>query len=420
MLKKMFVIGIFSLVFVLSGSEEAKAQVQANGQWTTYTTSDGLPFNEVGAVAFGPGGDLWCSLVHPGGDGGIAHFDGNTWEHYTSEDGLGNDFTIWSEHTLTVSPENILWVATFGGGVSRFDGETWKTYTTFDGLLSDQLTGVSVAPDGTVWCIHPVLDFAISHFNGESWTGLTSEDLGIDSSHMMCIAFETDGTLWAGGSHVLRYKDESWTDFSTETGLEGALYMDIGPDDKVWIGFEGSGVSCYDSNTWTHYSLADIGTKESGGLMPLAVDHDNVLWVGINDDGVYKYDGESWTRFVSEGAPALDFVYSITVGPDSTIWFGTEYGLFNYDEKASLINMSHKKENKITVYPNPFADWIMIKGNRNLDACASVFNITGNILFEESCKGKNEFLINTANLPKGIYFVQIASKENTTAYKIIK
>ena len=423
MKRKMIVIGIFTLVFLSLGCEKLIAQEQAVGQWTIYTTSDGLPYNEVGAVTFGPGGDLWCALVHPGGDGGIAHFDGNTWEHFTNEDGLGSNSIIWYEHTLAVSSDSVLWVATFGGGVSRFDGEGWTTYTSADGLHSDNVTAVAIASNGDLWCTHS--DCGISHFDGKTWTVTTPNDLGVTSCHLIDIASGPDSTLWTIGSHVFSFNDELWTDFSTQTGMEMAFYMDIGPDGKIWIGAEDGGVSCYDGSVWTHYSLADMGADGKGSLMPLEVDSENVLWVGVSDeneenDEILKYDGNSWTKFVPEGGPALESVYSITVGPDSTIWFGTDYGLFGYNEKSPSTKIPNKNEEILAVYPNPFIDWITIKGKYGSDACISVINIMGDILLEESYMGRNEIRINTSNLPKGIYFVQIASKDNTTAYKMIK
>ena len=412
------------LVFFSLGCKKLTAQEQADGQWTSYSTSNGLPYNEVAAIAFGPDGDLWCVLVPPGW-GGVAHFDGNTWEHHTNEGALVSDGILWSEHTIAVSSDNVLWVATFEGGVSRFDGEAWTSYTTEDGLLDDKVSAVAIAPNGDLWCTHPVPDCGISHFDGLAWTVNTPSDTGITSCFLMNIAFDTEGTLWASGGNVLRYQDESWTSYINQTGMEMALYMDIGPDGEIWIGAEDGGVSCYKDSVWTHYSLADMGANGKGSLMPLAVDSENVLWVGVSDeneenDEVLKYDGNSWTKFAPEGGPDLKTVYSITVGPDSAIWFGTGYGLFRYDEKAPSTKVPYKNENIVAVYPNPFTDWITIKGNNNLEACISVIDIMGNILLEESCTGRNEIRINTTNLPKGIYFVRITSKDNITADKILK
>ncbi len=232
---KMTVIGILTLVYLLTDCENLTAQEQADDQWTTFTTSNGLPYNEVGAIVFGPDGDLWCVLVLPGG-GGVAHFDGDSCEHHTTEDGLGSDVILWSEHTLAVSSDNVLWVATFDAGVSSYDGEVWTKYTTTDGLLSDNVTAVAIAPDGDIWCTHMFPDCGISHFNGESWAVYTSGDMGVASCHLMNIIFDPDSTLWAsGGDYVIHYNDESWTGLNVQTGTElpSGFYIDAGADGKI-------------------------------------------------------------------------------------------------------------------------------------------------------------------------------------------
>jgi len=392
MKRNRIVIGIIILAFFTLGSKKLTAQEQADGQWTIYTTANGLPYNEVGAITFGPDGDLWCVLVTPGG-GGVAHFDGNTWEHYTNEDGLGSDAILWFENALAVSSDGVLWVATFDGGVSRFDGEAWTSYTTEDGLLSDMVAAVAIAPDSDLWCNHPGPDLGISHFDGDSCTILAPGDIG-ETFHIMNIAFDPDSALWAIGSHVLRYHNESWTNFSTQAGMEIALYMDIGPDGKIWIG--GDGVTCYEDGSWTHYSLADIGAKGKGELLPLAVDSENVLWLGISDDidennEVFRFDGQSWTKFVPEGGPDLKNIYSIEVGPDSSIWFGTDYGIFRYKEKAPLTNLPYINENKLAVYPNPVRDVIHINTGNNYeqmtDYTIKIINTTGIVIFESRVNG---------------------------------
>ena len=261
MKRTMIAIGISTIVGFFLGCGKLSAQEKTDGQWTSYTTSNGMPYNEAGAIAFGPEGDLWCVLVHPGG-GGVAHFDGNNWKHHTTEDGLGSNVIIWFENTLAVSSENVLWVATFDGGVSRYDGEAWTTYTTADGLLSDNVTAVAIAPDGDLWCTHMMPDCGISHFDGESWTVFTPGDMGVTSCHLMNITFGPDSTLWAsGGEYVLHYNDESWTNLTPLTGMELpiAFYIDIGPDGKIWIGTEYGGLSCLapGSNTFITFSSSN-------------------------------------------------------------------------------------------------------------------------------------------------------------------
>jgi len=303
---------------------------QDDGQWTTYTTSDGLPYDAVGAIAFGPDGELWCVPIVEGG-AGLVYFDGNTWKQYTTNDGLGSNVILWMENALTVSSDGVLWVATFGGGVSLFDGETWTIYTIVDGLLTDEVTAVTIAPNGDIWCAHAVPNGGLSRFDGQTWTAYTANDIGVSFCSLTSLAFEPSGALWAGGGIALRFDGENWTSFTSETGMEQpiALYMDIGPDDKIWIA--GNGVSCYDGTTWTYFSFEEIGAAgEQVDMIPLAVDSDNVVWVGLTGYGVFQYDGNSWAKFTTENSPDLTDVLSITIGPNEAVWFGTGSGISRF------------------------------------------------------------------------------------------
>ena len=42
--------------------------------------------------------------------------------------------------------------------------------------------------------------------------------------------------------------------------------------------------------------------------------------------GVSRFDGETWTTYTIKDGLAYDDVWSIAVGPDGALWFGTEGG----------------------------------------------------------------------------------------------
>ena len=55
---------------------------------------------------------------------GIYRYDGQTWEHFTTEDGLAQNKIC----TITSGPDGSVWVGTYEKGISCYDGSTWTTY----------------------------------------------------------------------------------------------------------------------------------------------------------------------------------------------------------------------------------------------------------------------------------------------------
>ena len=77
---------------------------------------------------------------------GLSRYDGEDWVTYTTDDGLpGNDI-----YALAVDLEGSVWISTWGK-VSRFDGETWITWTVEDGLGGEFVWDIAVGSDGTIW-----------------------------------------------------------------------------------------------------------------------------------------------------------------------------------------------------------------------------------------------------------------------------
>jgi hypothetical protein len=115
--------------------------------WTVYTTADGLPPQVGNLIAVAPDGTVWAgSAGSVGSDGasvsggGAASFDGTVWTSYTSADGLpSNDVDV------VIGADGSVWaINVYGDGVARFDGTTW--------ILLPDVKGFGVVDaDGTFW-----------------------------------------------------------------------------------------------------------------------------------------------------------------------------------------------------------------------------------------------------------------------------
>ena len=123
-------------------------------QWngTTFashaTTADGLPGNQVRALAVDHTDRLWV-----GTDGGLALRANGYWLAFTTANSalVSNDI-----QALGVDALDRIWVGTAANGISILDpdaqnGPEWLSQTTADGLPANTITGIATEPLGAVW-----------------------------------------------------------------------------------------------------------------------------------------------------------------------------------------------------------------------------------------------------------------------------
>jgi hypothetical protein len=147
---------------------------------------DGQRWNDLGiypgdwvdAITVAPDGVLWVAI----GDT-VHRYENSVWKELIPP-WKGMDFTFVS--SIAVSAENIAWFgfsryAAFDldpcgersdsveeVGVYRYDGKTWTHFTTEDGLIDNKICAISLDLSGNVW--FGSYDKGVSRFNGETWT----------------------------------------------------------------------------------------------------------------------------------------------------------------------------------------------------------------------------------------------------------
>jgi ligand-binding sensor domain-containing protein len=352
----------------------------ADGTYIKYTTLDGLPDNDILAVATAPDGTVWLGSFDF--DGGLVRFDGKDWTTYTTADGLPSN-SVWD---VAVAPDGTVWVSTYNSGVTRFDpaasggapasehdgtvtpDRAWTTYTTADGLPGNDAHRIAVTNGGTVWAstasstvsrldpaalggtpaserdgarwstytikdafIYPrnitaaadgtvwvITSNGLSHFDGAGWQTHTNDGLG----YIYAIAVAEDGSVWGTSQHGLFHfavgaPDEVWTLYPT---LETGHSLVLAPDGTVWVA--GQGIARFDptadpgSGGWTTYTTDDE-------LAANRVNHtvktaDGMLWF-FTEGGPSCHSGEEWVPCpgIDQGAPIGP---SVTQAPDGALW----------------------------------------------------------------------------------------------------
>lgn len=114
---------------------------------------------------------------------------------------------------------------------------------------------------------------------------------------------------------------------------------------------------------------------------------------------------------VSDGSTTSEFVnITLSVGesPPSDI-------------PTDVITAANDRMEDDHVYPNPFTDFIVATNGGIFSDSFAIFNSLGQKVKEVDCNGTNpNCLINTENLPVGIYFLKRMSPDRTTVQRMIK
>ena len=179
---------------------------------------------------------------------------------------------------------------------------------------------------------------------------LKSDNFSLNARNVKVLKSQGD-TLWMGTSMgVIKYDTTSidnYTVYDNRNTLlsNGIFSISIGPNDKVWFGTYGGGLSILAAGEWvninTPQGLNDAfvyDLKFTSASMWVAT------WSGVNRVQGDPLIQDSWTSFTIEntdGGLIDNWVYAIEIGDNNNIWFGTEGGLSLFNGKQWK-NWNHK------------------------------------------------------------------------------
>lgn len=329
--------------------------------WREFTVSEGLVDRTVYAIAIDPDGSLWFGTKK-----GISRYDGKSWKTYITQDGLASNLV---EDLVQDNMGNI-WVATYNNGIGRYDSTVWRTFSIEEifGSSHNRITAIFADHQGNVWFNS---ETGVYRFEDNSFKPFI-----IDNRPTFIRSRDNQGTLWfyAAGDGFHRYDGSNWVTYPASP-LSGFLDVAEDSEGNIWVCTE-QGVSFYNGSIWKSFAIGKdipgngiISPEHTGsgfegntividghnnvwlittgaGLIrydgfrwqtfedkggPIEVDKDGNLWCGNRTGGVSRFDGKSWTRFTLTEGLVNNKVRTILVGPDNTLWFGTEGGVSHYD-----------------------------------------------------------------------------------------
>ena len=280
-------------------------------------------------------GNLWFGT----GGGGVNKYDGETFTHFTTKEGLSHlSYNIvWS---ILEDKSGNLWFGTYGCSVNKYDGKTFTHFTLKDGMINNSIMSILEDKSGNLWfCTDG--DGVYKYVHDAIGTGgdfsLRSEHFttkqGMSSNIVWSILEDKSGCLWFGtdGGGVNKYDGETFTHFTTKEGMSHSSVMSILEDrsGNLWFGTD-EGVNKYDGETFTHFTTNE--GLSNNKIISILEDRSGNLWFGTGGLGVNKYDGETFTHFTTKEGLSHNAIWSILEDKSGNLWFGTsEGGVNKYD-----------------------------------------------------------------------------------------
>lgn len=281
-----------------------------NGNFTTFTTADGLPDDTIRRLDDDPEGNLWIATPR-----GLCRYGKGTFTTFTTKDGLANDFIT---AICTCSDQGI-----FAGAGNRLHRLSGGRFSALPGIVTEsdgRLDHITAFRDGAVWMSFE--NAVVKRWkDGKLTTYTRANNLGTRTS----VLYEDPrGTIWAGSRDGLRRlgQDGNFERF-TQPGLKSDLGMVLSlctdREGSLWVGTESDGLARLRNTPLTTLTAAD-GLPDSS-TRTLFKDSRGVIWIGTAS-GFARYEGNRLTSITQVNGSHIPTVTSIGEDKDGTLWIG--------------------------------------------------------------------------------------------------
>lgn len=251
-------------------------------------------------------GNLWFGSI----GSGVYCYDGKSFRHFTTRDGLLNNdvLSIYEDKTGNI------WFGTYGGA-SCYNGKSFRNYIVNGDAMNEDRTGKTFSYQ-PLYGVNAIIEDKAGKFwfatNGDTFvynekTFAVRTHAGRPFKNVRSILEDKKGNIWLGGKDGLwRYDDGGFTEITSN--FTGYIYQD--KKGNIWTSSEGG-----NRRAWS------LPTQDAGDLS-------DRTWA------LYRYDA----KFLTDKEPAVKEIISqagmicgIIEANDGSIWFGASDGVHRYD-----------------------------------------------------------------------------------------
>ncbi len=294
-----------------------------------FSNKDGLPQNDILAIAFDQKGYLWV-----GTDNGAAYYNGYKWTTVAFPEKASKRV-----NDILATPDGSIWFG-INNAILRLKLGEWQVFRS-ESIFGNIDTGVKIASFtknnklevlfGTAKGVFKFQDEKLIPFYPELLS-YPIEKLFVSNSP------SNEPVIWVStvNKGLIRFESEKATIYNNSNGLPsdktGPILetIDKQGNKKIWVGTN-KGLACLTNDTWTTYNSTNglPGDFITSLCQTRNSDDSNTLWVGTNK-GLASWDNHKWVTYdVNKGLPDNRIVSLRAINApkgDRELWIGTLFG----------------------------------------------------------------------------------------------
>ncbi len=293
----------------------------------TWTTRQGLPHNQVNAIAQTSDGYLWFGTWE-----GLVRYNGL--EFHAFDRGNTPALKDNGVRSVRASEDGAVVIGTSRGGVTVKRGDVWRTWLVKDGLAQEEIMDAMYDRKGRLWVATE--NSGIDVVDGDKVVHHDTGN-GLPSGVTYGLLLDRDDSIWAAtAGGLVHFVDGRPQVLGAASGLPDAPVFRVLQDSAGML-FVGTERGVY-KREGQRFVLASP-LLPIDGVPSLAQDLAGNLWVGTVNNGLLRLSKSGVERFTSLRGLPNNRVAALLVDREGSVWAGTNAGLLRLsDAPFSTIN----------------------------------------------------------------------------------
>lgn len=313
-------------------SSDGAAHVDADGNVAFYVGADGLPSDQITALAC-DGLTTWLGTRY-----GVTVIDAGRLRTYNS---ANSELLTDNVRAIDIDPRTITKYIGTVMGLSVYDGVDWKSYTPYNSdLASPYVSAIYVDGETDEVFVGTDLGVSVMDITSETWRQYKVEH-GLVANKVTCIDKDINGNYWIGTYEgVSRFDGVNWYSYTLSNGALTTNWVNdvsASPDGYVFVAtFKGLNRLSVDPDSGELTVVVyDTDTCAAKGLISEMIDSvdcdsSGTVWLGT-ESGLLFFDGSltpgdatlAFGAYMDKGL-ASNYATCITAQDRTAYWFGTE------------------------------------------------------------------------------------------------